>query len=81
MKENFWYVRLSGSYSSGLWCPFESREKAIEAVKKEAGDKEITFEGVNKWEDYEIKVNTTFFNRFTIHQRKKGEILKEEYAE
>lgn len=82
IKHNFWYVSCSGSYASGMWCPFDSKKGAIAYIKKEIGDSKIVFEGIDKYGDYTIKTSCKFgFNEYNILQRKNNEILKEEYIE
>lgn len=82
IKHNFWYVSCSGYYASGIWCPFESKEEAIAYVKKEIGNSEILFEGIDKYGDYAIKISDKLiFDEYFIYQRKDDEILKEEYIE
>jgi hypothetical protein len=82
IQHNFWYISCSGSYASGMWCPFESKEEAIAYIKKEIGDSKIVFEGIDKYGDYTIKISYKFgFDEYSISQRKDNEILKEEYIE
>lgn len=86
IKSNFWYVLFFGDYASGMWCPFETKEKAVKEVKKHLKeeydtDNKIVFEGLDKYRDYMIKFEYGEFDRFIIKQRKDGEILEQSYIE
>jgi len=84
MIEEFYYITCLGSYARGMFCPFNTFEEAREFLtNEEIKEREILFEGIDEYKDYTIKVKPQnfCFDKYSICQRKKDEILEESYME
>jgi len=84
IKDNFYYIELNGDWCSGIWCPFESLDKATYYLMEYIKKNKYIIVSKKYLNENELKIKTdnkSDFDYFTIKQRKHGEILKHEWIE